>query len=776
MKKFAAVLLLMLLLLPTSAHGLPGANTSAPASAANLSMAESRTLTLLAAGDNLIHDVIYHQARRRSNGSYDFTPAYSAVAPIIRAADIAVINQETILASDVAEPSNYPRFCTPTVLGEQLIEIGFDVFTQANNHSYDQGAVGIRACMDFWDNHPQALAVGMYRSDDERNAIRYTEVNGIRLAFLAATEHTNGLTLPTGSTEGVWLLSDTTLLAKKLAEARKNADFVVLSPHWGNEGSSRPTEEQRRMAALMVQWGADLVLGTHPHVLQPCETVNRADGSQGLVIYSLGNFISAQQGKGNMAGGLLEVTVEQNGENHAVIAGHRLIPTVTQYGAGYANLRVLPFADYTPQLAATHGVHQYTQGFGMEYLTQLYRSTYPDCAVLGGEAPTVKLAAGQAVYTAFPAAVPPGGNAAADTAMDAICTKNNVVGMSVAAFKNQQVVYTHSYGLANVEKKIPAAENTIYRTASIAKPITTMVALVLYDDGSIDLDGDISQHIGFPVRNPKYPDNMITPRQLMTHTGSVIDSGGYYDAIGHTPFCGLSQLMHRNIFTPYPPGEIYIYSNLSAGMVGSVAAGQANEHLWSLSQRRLFVPLGIGATYLSKSIPDQNRIAAIYSGSKKTFDPIADGTAESYYKRIPPGEQYMLGHGDLYLTASDLARLGMVLAGDGLVGNARILKRDTVQMMNAMQFHVNPKSEGIPEIFRGLGVQIFPQLLPGRSFAGHQGNAYGMMGCLLYEPEKGTGVAFLTNGCHTGQRDGVVYDINREVADTLYTLILDPIT
>lgn len=718
-------------------------------------------MTLVAAGDNLIHDVIYNQARRRaSSGSYDFFPAYSQVAPILRAADIAVLNQETILASDVAEVSSYPRFCSPTVLGEQLLEVGFDVFTQANNHSYDQGAVGIRACMEFWDAHPEALAVGLYRDATERTRIKYTQVKGIKIAFLAATQQTNGLTLPADATEGVWRLKEAVALQEQIAQARCNADFVVVSPHWGVEGASEPTQEQQQMANLLVQWGADLVLGTHPHVLQPCQTIPRADGTQGLVVYSLGNFISAQQGAANMAGGLLEVTIEKAGDGPAVIAAHRFIPTVTQYGAGYGEVRVIPFADYTPGLAQSHGVRQYDPQFDYDYLDRLFRRTYPDCLVLSNPLP-------------ISAAVQVAANAA-DRELDAICKKYSVVGMSVAAFRNQQVVYTYSYGYSNLEKGIPADEDTVYRTASVAKPITAMVALQLYDDGSIDLDGDVSDYIGFPVRNPNHPDVIITTRQLMTHTAGIMDTDAYYSAIENTPFSGLSSLMKHNIFSPYPPGAVYIYSNLSAGMVGCVAQGMAEEHLWSLARRRLFAPLGISATYLSKTIPDQGKIAHIYSNGQKTFDPIADGTAESYYKRIPPGEMYLLGHGDLYITAPDLARLGMVLAGDGKVGTARILKDDTVKAINQVQFHADPTPGNNLAVSRGLEVQLLPQLLPGMDFAGHQGNAYGMIGCLLYQPDTGAGIAMLTNGCRTGQRDGVVYDINREVTEALYRLIINP--
>lgn len=753
-----------------SSPSIPPEPTSAAGPAKPQPPPTTCTVTLLAAGDNLIHDVIYNQAARRKPGGYDFAPAYSAVKPLIAAADIAVINQETVLASAVAPVASYPLFCTPVEMGEQLLELGFTVFTQANNHSYDQRAKGIRAAMDFWDKHPQALAVGLYRNAAERETIRYTTVNGIKIAFLAAAEQTNGITLPATATEGVLLLSDDNALRRQLQEAQKNADFVVFSAHWGVEGTDRVGDEQRRMAKDLVGWGADLVLGTHPHVLQPCETITRGDGTEGLVIYSLGNFLSAQQGWANMAGGLLQVTIQKAGENHGTVADYKLIPTITHYDQGYANLRVIPFADYTPQLAADHGVNRYKAGFTLGYLTQLYKKNYPGHVELPAQAAVAGTIAAAPTISKVAHTLDV---ASADMMLDAICKKFNVAGMSLAAFKNQKVVYTRSYGMRNREKKLPATVDTVYRTASIAKSITSMLALELVDAGTIDLDADISQYTGVTVRNPRYPTDILTTRELMTHTASVVDSGAYYSAIDHTPFVALSQLLQHNIFSAHPPGNIYEYSNLSAGLVGCVAAGASKKPLWELSKERLFDPLGLTTTYLSKTLPEQDKIACIYGGGARTFDPIQDGTAAAYYQKIPPGEMFMLGHGDLYTTASDLAKLGMVLAGDGQVDGVRILQPQTVAAANTLQFHVNPQSTTIPDIYRGLGVQLFPELVQGKSMAGHQGNAYGMIGCLLYLPGGQSGVAFLTNGCYASQRDGVVYDINREVVDAMYQYILD---
>lgn len=330
---------------------------------------EPARAVLLAAGDNLIHDVIYQQARRRvGDGGYDFAPAYERIAPLVAQADMAFINQETILAGDQLEPSSYPLFCSPTQVGQELMALGFDLFSTANNHSLDKGAAGIRAAGEFWGEQRNIAVAGCYRDQEERDRLALLSRKGITVALVAATEHTNGIPRPQGP-EGVLLLEeDLPLILEKLEAASGQADLVILSLHWGIEGSDTPTPEQRQLAQQLAEAGADLILGHHSHVLQGGEFLETSRG-RSYVAYSLGNFISAQVGANNMAGGLLRLELEkQPGADRAEITGVEFIPTVTHYGPGYQEVAVYPLSQYTPELAAAHGVRQHAPGFGWGYL------------------------------------------------------------------------------------------------------------------------------------------------------------------------------------------------------------------------------------------------------------------------------------------------------------------------------------------------------------------------------------------------------------------------
>lgn len=326
---------------------------------------------LVAVGDNLIHDVIYQQARQRAGGEgYDFAPAYEKIAPLVAQGDFAFINQETLLAGDELPPSSYPAFCSPTEVGREMLRLGFNLFSTANNHSLDWRVPGIQAAGRFWEQQEDIAMAGCYCTQEEREGIAYLTRNGMTVALIAATELTNGIPRPEGEVGVLLLNEDRELILQKLETAAQNADFVILSLHWGIEGSGYYTDGQRELAQLLSEAGADLILGHHPHVLQGGEYLETSRG-RSYVAYSLGNFISAQRGAENMLAGFLQVELEKapHGER-AEIRGVDFIPTVTHYGPGYQEVSVWPLSQYTPELAAAHGVRQYAPAFGWDYLTE----------------------------------------------------------------------------------------------------------------------------------------------------------------------------------------------------------------------------------------------------------------------------------------------------------------------------------------------------------------------------------------------------------------------
>lgn len=336
------------------------------------------SITILGAGDNLIHDVIYEQAKARAGGKgYDFGPVYARIVPQIKAADIAVINQETILADKIAPPSGYPLFNSPTELGDEMVDIGFDVINHGNNHILDLGEKGIKETLDYWAQKPVAV-VGAYRNDADRENIRIVEAKGIKTAHIGITEMTNGLSLPKNSDYRLIYASNTPLIERLIKKAKSMADVVVISVHWGDEDTFHLTENQKQLAQNMVNWGVDIIFGNHPQVLQKLTVLTRPDGTRCPVIFALGNLVSAQKRGENMVGGLLTVTMTKNFETGKTsFTGMKLTPVITQYGSNGTNITVYPIRDYTEALAQAHGVRRYTPNFNRHFIDYVIDQTIP---------------------------------------------------------------------------------------------------------------------------------------------------------------------------------------------------------------------------------------------------------------------------------------------------------------------------------------------------------------------------------------------------------------
>ncbi len=333
---------------------------------------EPTTARIIGVGDNLIHDGIYNQARQRAGGvGYDFSYAYEEMKDVIPLADITSINQETMLAS-IYEPSSYPMFNSPTELGNLMVEMGFDVFNQANNHSIDKGAKGILSTLDFWKTKPDVKVTGVYQNQDDYNNIRTLTRNDITFSFIGMTELTNGLSLPKDSEIVLMRTDNEQVIKERIEKAKAISDVVVVNVHWGVEYTHTPNEMQKSLAKKMIDWGADIIFGHHPHVIQPVEYIERADGTKGIVCYSLGNFISAQEYGPRMIGGMLDVSVEKNYSTEMItITNARFIPVVTHYGPSFTNIKTYPLAKYTKELANAHGVKKRTPEFNYDYINNL---------------------------------------------------------------------------------------------------------------------------------------------------------------------------------------------------------------------------------------------------------------------------------------------------------------------------------------------------------------------------------------------------------------------
>lgn len=322
---------------------------------------EVKRLSFLAAGDNVIHPCIYMDAERRASAEraegldvrdYDFKPMYADAADFIASFDLAFINQETLMAGEEFGYSGYPTFNSPRDLAYDLIELGFDIVNIANNHMCDKGTSGLKATVDFWKGLDVTM-IGGYSDAEDYDTPRIIERDGIKLALIGYTEETNGIRL--GKSELIVPYTKDEDIKRQVSAAKEIADLVIVSVHWGNENQNTPTKEQKRLAKLMSDSGADVILGHHPHVLQPIEWIEADDGRQTLCIYSLGNLVSAMQYWQNMVGGFFtfEIVIMSDGSCYA--DSPEFIPTAFYYGPSYFNSHIYFLDDYPEEMAKTHG-------------------------------------------------------------------------------------------------------------------------------------------------------------------------------------------------------------------------------------------------------------------------------------------------------------------------------------------------------------------------------------------------------------------------------------
>lgn len=347
------------------------------------------TVHFLAVGDNLVQTHVYRSAQAwATDGTYDFTKTYENVAPLIAAADVAIINQETLICGGDYEisGSNF-NFNSPVELGDELVEIGFDVFTLANNHLLDKRIDGLLSSLDYWDamaDEHGILAVGAYRNAEDQNRIRVQEVNGMKIAYLSYTEHLNGYSIPSDSPVKIGFTTDEALIERQIKEANEIADAVIVAAHWGNEDTHTVAERVYTLADKMIQWGADVILGGHSHTAQTMEYITREDGTKGFVFYSLGNFVSAQTDNFNMIGemGEFDLTLDlETGE--LIVENVQCTPVITHYDdAQRTNLRLYPYNMYTAELADSHGVPYAPLGtaksFGMDVINRIVEANIPE--------------------------------------------------------------------------------------------------------------------------------------------------------------------------------------------------------------------------------------------------------------------------------------------------------------------------------------------------------------------------------------------------------------
>ena len=262
--------------------------------------------SMVMVGDALIHGTVYGTAHRLANyNGYDFKPMLKHIKERIKDYDLAYYNQETILGGTELGLSTYPLFNSPYEVGDAFIDAGFNLVSLATNHTIDKGERGVLNSRNYWNQQADVLAAGSYSSFEERDKVVIKEVNGIKYAFLSYTTYTNGLIVPTGK-EYLVNVYDDDLIKEEIARYRDQVDLLMVAMHWGTEYMTYPTNEQKEISEYLASLGVDLIIGCHPHVIEPIEYIDDT-----LVIYSLGNFISSQIGVERLTGLMLSLNIKK---------------------------------------------------------------------------------------------------------------------------------------------------------------------------------------------------------------------------------------------------------------------------------------------------------------------------------------------------------------------------------------------------------------------------------------------------------------------------------
>lgn len=303
-----------------------------------IELQEPATLTFAALGDNLIHRQIYEYAFRHFDGCFD--ELFASIQPELDRYDVTSIQQETIYVDDPAQYSSYPLFGTPVQVGDAVVKAGFDIVSCAGNHALDMGTDAIDLTAAVYRQAGVVCAGIQPGSDGAYRPYEILERNGIRCAVFSYTQSTNGHALPEDAPYVLHTLDDEQQVRADLLASRAAADVSLVYVHWGTEYADQPDEAQLRWAKLFADCGVDVVIGTHPHVLQPYDWVAGEDGHQTLVFYSLGNFISAQTDEACRRGGMAYFTVtKENGQCR--VTDYGLKQLLTEENNGHYTTRLL---------------------------------------------------------------------------------------------------------------------------------------------------------------------------------------------------------------------------------------------------------------------------------------------------------------------------------------------------------------------------------------------------------------------------------------------------
>lgn len=313
---------------------------------------EKKSFTFVGVGDNLYHYTQY--MCQEQNEYYNFDSYYEMTNKYTQKADLAYINFETLCIGEEYGLSGYPTFNGPTEILSSVNKAGFDWWSLSSNHSMDRGVEGLLKQIELVrENYPDVITTGSHTSKKDKNRTLVKEINGIKVGFLGYTYGLNGFVLPE---DKPWLvdLIDKDQMKKDMEALSKVSDIQLVSMHWGDEYQTYPNDEQQDLANYLNELGAEVVIGSHPHVIQPAKII-KGKKQDTLVYYSLGNYTSTQDVDERMVGGMASFTVNYDPNTKKTsFTDTKFIPLITWFDAGYSTWKTYSIEDYNDSIASTH--------------------------------------------------------------------------------------------------------------------------------------------------------------------------------------------------------------------------------------------------------------------------------------------------------------------------------------------------------------------------------------------------------------------------------------
>ncbi len=328
-------------------------------------------IQLMMVGDNLLHMGIVRTGKQ-ADGSYNYDFLFEGITEFLNEAEIKIINQETIFGGNALGFSGFPAFNSPTEVGDAIVKAGFNVVLHASNHAADKKIEGLLHCVEYWKQYPEITMAGIH--EEGESPIQILTIEGIDFAILNYTYGPNLETMPASIKGYLDMLCDYDEVTGKInftklhpqvlediAEAKEMADVVIVCPHWGTEYTTKPSVYQQQFALQMTEAGADVIIGTHPHVVQPVEWIEAENGNRALCYYSLGNYVSTQKKPLCMLEAMAWIHFKVTEEGVTITAEDTgVFPMVCHYTAGPVRLeRVYLLEEYTEEQARLHGILNY---------------------------------------------------------------------------------------------------------------------------------------------------------------------------------------------------------------------------------------------------------------------------------------------------------------------------------------------------------------------------------------------------------------------------------